>query len=111
MSPITQRRLEQFKKNKRGYYSLWIFLALFLVAISAEFVSNDKPILIQYDGGFYMPILKSYAETEFGGDFQTEADYRDPFVIELINEKGWMIWPLVPYNYDTINKDLPAPAP
>lgn len=111
LSPITQRRIRQFKANKRGYWSLWIFLALFAICLGAEFIANDKPVLVRYDGGFYMPILKAYPETTFGGDFQTEADYRDPFVIELIAEKGWMIWPIVPYHYDTINKDLPAPAP
>ena len=111
ISPITQRRLNQFKANKRGFWSLWIFLTLFVLCLCAEFISNDKPILVRFDGAFYMPVFKSYAETTFDGDFETEADYRDPFVIELIHEKGWMIWPLIPYSYNTINKDLPAPAP
>ena len=111
LSPITQRRLSQFRANKRGYWSLWIFLALLLVCLFAEFIANDKPILIRYDGGFYTPTFVSYPETEFGGEFETEAEYRDPFVIDLINEKGWMIWPPIRFSYDSINYDLPAPAP
>lgn len=105
MSPITKRRLAQFRANKRGYYSLWIFLALFLLSLNAEFIANDKPLLVRYDGGFYYPVLQSYPETEFGGDFQTEAEYRDPFVADLINEKGWMIWPPIRYSYDTLKKE------
>ena len=111
LSPITQRRIQQFKANKRGSYSLYIFLVLFVLCLSAELIANDKPILVRYDGAFYTPVFKAYPETAFGGDFQTEADYRDPFVMDLINDKGWMIWPLIPYHYNTINKDLPAPAP
>lgn len=111
LNPINQRRLQLFKAHKRGYYSLWIFLVLFLLTLGAEFISNDKPVLVYYDSGFYMPVFKSYPETSFGGEFETEADYRDPFVEELINEKGWMLWPLIRYSYDTINYALEQPAP
>lgn len=111
LSPLTKRRLHQFKSNRRGYYSLWIFLFLFTVCLCAEFIANDKPIIIRFDGNFYAPIFKSYAETEFGGDFETEAEYRDPYVMELIEEKGWMIWPPIRFSYDTINYELPQPAP
>lgn len=111
LSPLTQRRIAQFKANKRGYYSLWVFLALFLISLCAELVSNDKPLLIYYKGDLYTPITTLYTETQFGGDFETEADYRDPFVAELIEDDGWMIWPPVQYSYDTINYDLPTPAP
>lgn len=110
-SPITQRRLAQFKANRRGYYAFWMFLFLFFVSCGAELIANDKPLLIRYDGGFYTPITTAYAETVFGGEFETEADYTDPYVVELIEEKGWMIWPLIPYSYDTIIHDLPSPAP
>ncbi len=111
-SPLTQRRLQQFRANKRGYWSFWIFLVLFFFCLGAEFVANDKPILIKFDDKYYTPIFKVYAETEFGGDFKTEADYRDPFVKELIEEKGgWMMWPLIPFSYDTINYELPESAP
>jgi microcin C transport system permease protein len=110
-SPITQKRIEQFKANKRGYWSLWIFSCLFILTLSADFIANDKPLYINYDGGHYWPLAHEYAETIFGGDFETEADYRDEFVMDLINEKGWMIWPAIRYSYDTINYDLNVPAP
>jgi microcin C transport system permease protein len=111
LSPLNQRRLAQFKANKRGYYSFWIFMALFVVTLCAELIANDKPLLVRFDGDFYYPAFSEYAETTFGGDFETEADYRDEFVIELIEEKGWMLWPLIPYSYDTINYNLKSPAP
>ena len=111
LSPITRRRFYNFRANRRGYVSFWIFLALLLVTLFAEFIANDKPIVLRYDGDLHFPIFFEYAETEFGGDFETEADYRDPFVAELIEEKGWMVWPLIPYSYRTINYDLPVPAP
>lgn len=111
LSPISQRRLNQFNANKRGMISFWIFLALFFIAISANVVANDKPLIALYDGGIYVPILKIYPETTFGGDFETEADYRDPFVQELIDAKGWTVWPIIRFSYDTINYDLPSPAP
>ncbi|MBL8713730.1 MAG: ABC transporter permease [Alphaproteobacteria bacterium] len=110
-SAIAQRRIAQFRRNRRGYVSLWIFAALFLFSVFAEFVANDKPIFISYDGGYYAPVFRSYAETEFGGEFETEADYRDPAVAELINKKGWMIWPPIRYSYQTINYNLDVPAP
>lgn len=86
-------------------------MVLLTLCICAEFVANDKPLLIKYDSGFYTPVFQNYPETTFGGDFETEADYRDPFVAELINEKGWMIWPPIRFSYDTINYNLPTPAP
>jgi microcin C transport system permease protein len=111
LSPLNRRRWANFKKNKRGFWSLWLFLALFVLSLFAEFIANDRPVLIEYDGAFYMPIFKSYAETTFGGEFETEADYRDPFVANKIAEKGWMIWPPVRFNYTTVNLDLKVPAP
>ncbi len=110
-SPLNKRRLANFKDNKRGYYSLVIFSILFFLSLFAELFVNDKPVLIYYDSGFYSPITKSYSETDFGGEFETEADYRDEYVIELIEAKGWMLWPLVRYNYDTHNYNLDTPAP
>ncbi|MBT4889478.1 MAG: ABC transporter permease, partial [Rhodospirillales bacterium] len=95
LTPLTQRRLLNFKRNRRGFWSLWIFMGFFLISLFAELIANDKPLLVWYDGGAYTPVFVSYAETEFGGEFLTEADYRDPYVIELITEKGWMIWPLI----------------
>lgn len=90
---------------------MWIFLTMFTLSLFAELIANNRPILISYDGELYVPILYSYAETTFGGEFLTEADYRDEFVAELIEEKGWMIWPPIPFSYDTVNFDLAVPAP
>ncbi len=112
LSPLNKRRLRAFKANKRGYYSFILFTALFLITLFAEFIANDKPFLVKYDGAYYTPIFKMYTEKQFGGEFETEADYRDPEVQRLIHEKGgWMIWPLIPYSYRTIKLDLPVPAP
>ena len=112
LSPINRRRWRNFKANRRGYWSLWIFLVLFAVTLFSEFIANDKPLIVNYNGEFYFPVVAVYPETTFGGDFQTEADYRDPFVQDLIREKGgWMVWPPIRYSYDTINLDLPVPAP
>lgn len=112
-SPITRKRFEYFRLNKRGYYSFWIFCALFFVTLGAEFIANDKPIVMKFNDQYYFPVLIEYPETTFGGEFETEANYRDPFVEGLINEKGWMIWPPIPYSYNTINYELniPTPAP
>jgi len=112
MSPISRRRWENFKANRRGYWSSWIFLALFFVTLFAELIANDKPLLLRFDGAYYFPAFVSYTETTFGGDFETEADYRDPFLKQLIAEKNGRIWwPPVRYSYNTINLDLPVPAP
>jgi microcin C transport system permease protein len=111
ISPLTRRRLINFRANRRGFWSLWIFLGLFTITLFAEFVANDKPLLVRYDSRFYFPVFHEYPETVFGGFLPTEADYRDPEVAELIREKGWMIFPIVPYSYDTINYNLPVPAP
>jgi microcin C transport system permease protein len=112
LSPINHRRWLNFKANRRGFFSLWIFLVLFVVSLGAEFIANDKPFLVKYDGKFYWPAITTYAETTFGGDFETAADYRDPYLQKLIAEKdGYMVWPLVRYSYSTHNLDLPTPAP
>ncbi len=112
ITPLTRRRWQNFKANRRGFFSLWIFLFLFVVSLLAEFIVNDKPVLIRLEGEFYFPTFVAYPETVFGGEFETEADYRDPFFAELMAEKGGrMWWPLVRYSYGTINYDLPVPAP
>jgi microcin C transport system permease protein len=111
MTPLFQRRVHNFKANRRGFWSLWIFLVLFVVSLGAEFIANDDPLLVRYDGRFYFPIFRAYPETTFGGVFPTETVYRDLAVIRLIQEKGWILWPPIPFSYDTINYDLPVPAP
>jgi microcin C transport system permease protein len=111
ISPLTQRRLYNFRANRRGFWSLWIFLVLFVGSLFADVIANDRPLLIEYAGRFYFPVLKAYPETAWGGVLPTEADYRDPAVAALIRAKGWMIWPPIRYSYDTINYHLPVPAP
>ncbi|NPV24156.1 ABC transporter permease [Bradyrhizobium aeschynomenes] len=111
-SPLNQRRWQNFKANRRGYWSLWIFLFLFIVSLFAELIANDRPFLIKFDGRLYWPAFVSYPETAFGGDFETAADYRDPYLQKLIADKGGtVIWPLIRYSYATHNLDLPTPAP
>jgi microcin C transport system permease protein len=111
MSPVNQRRWQTFLGNKRGKYSLILFALLFFISLFAELVANDKPVLVKFDNKWFSPALVSYPEVTFGGDYETEADYTDPYVVELINAKGWMIWPPVRYSYDTHIANLPTPAP
>jgi microcin C transport system permease protein len=113
MSPINQRRLENFKANKRGYWSSWAFLLLFIFSLLANVIANDQPLVVQFKGSYYFPVVKQYLETDFDGEFQSAADYKDPYIQELITEEGhgWIIWPLIRYNHQTINYDLPVPAP
>jgi microcin C transport system permease protein len=111
LSPLTHRRLQNFRANRRGFWSLWIFLGLFGLSLGAEGIANDRPLVVRFAGRFYFPVLTAYPETTFGGTFPTEAVYRDPAVSGLIREKGWLLWPPIRFRYDTINYDLPVPAP
>ena len=111
LSRLNERRLANFRRNRRGYWSNWIFWILFAITLPAEFIANDRPLVVGFGGELYFPVLFAYPETTFGGDFETEAEYRDPFVTELIEQDGWIVWPLIPYSYDTINYDLQRPAP
>ncbi|MCG7587394.1 ABC transporter permease [Photobacterium sp. OFAV2-7] len=111
MNPLTKERLARFRAHKRGYWSLWIFALLFFISLFAELVANDKPLFIRFDANWYFPIIEQYTETEFGGEFESEADYTDPYVIDLIEADGFMIWPLIRFSYDTINYNLTGPAP
>jgi microcin C transport system permease protein len=112
LSPITRRRLAIFRQNKRGFWSLWLFLLLFGLSLFAEFIANDRPLLIRFDGQFYAPVLRDYDEDTFGADFlPISADYTTPDVRKAIEAKGWMIWPLLPYSYNTTVKDLDRPSP
>jgi len=104
MTPINRRRLAQFRASRRGMISLIVFGAMFFTSLFAEFLANNRPILIYYDGGFYSPVFRDYPETTFGGDLPTNAVYTDAEVVQAIDAKGWMVWPPIPYRYDTIIK-------
>lgn len=110
-SPLTRKRIEHFKANKRGFISLVVFLTLFVLSLFSEFIANDKPYYIHFKGASYFPIFRTYTDKSFGGDFETEADYRDPYLVELIEAEGWMLWPPLRYSYGTVNYALESPAP
>ena len=111
LTPLMARRFRAFRANKRGYWSFWIFVVVFGVSLFAEFIANDKPLTVYYDGSFYFPIFEVYPETTFGGFFQTEAEYREMEVQDLIKEKGWLLWAPIRYSYRTVNFHLTEPAP
>ncbi|MBZ2167955.1 ABC transporter permease [Marinobacter sp. F4216] len=111
LSPIQQRRLRNFKANRRGYWSLWVFLALFGLSLCAELIANDSPLVVSYNGDWYFPVIETVPEETFGGFLPTEADYRDPFIADEIKANGWMIWPPIRFSYNTINYDLEVPSP
>ena len=110
LSPINARRMQNFKANRRGFWSLWIFLVLFIVCLFAEFIANDRPILVSYKGEILVPIFIDYPEGKFGG-FLAETDYRDPVIRDEIDAHGFAIWPIIRFASNTINLDLPSPAP
>ncbi|MCA0303068.1 MAG: ABC transporter permease [Proteobacteria bacterium] len=104
MTPLNRRRLAAFRASKRGMGSLAVFGLLFFLSLFAELLANDRPILIWYDGGLYSPLVRDYPETTFGGDFPTNAVYTDQEVQKLIEAKGWILWPPIPYSYNTVLK-------
>jgi microcin C transport system permease protein len=109
----TLRRLHNFRSNKRAYVSLYIFLCVFIISLFAEIVANDKPLLVRFQERLYFPIFKTYFETDFGGEFEFEVEYHDPYMLEIIESEGWILWPIIPFKYDSIDYyiDVPAPAP
>jgi microcin C transport system permease protein len=115
LSPIGRRRWQNFKANRRGYWSFWIFLVLFVLSLGAEFIANDKPFMVEYDGHYYFPALFNYTQSTFGVDdelAESAPDYRDPYLQKMIADKGgYVVWPPIHYSYDTHNLNLPTPAP
>ncbi|HMB10924.1 ABC transporter permease [Saliniramus sp.] len=112
LSPINRRRLDNFKANKRGYWSFWIFMVLFVLAMFAEFIANDRPIMVSFKGEILFPIFQDYAEDKFIDDgFLPLTDYREPLIADAIDENGWAIWPPIRFHYTTHNLSLPVPAP
>ena len=110
LSPINLRRWQNFTANRRGFWSLWIFLVLFFVTLFAEFVANDRPIIASYKGEILFPVFVDYPEEKFGG-FLATTDYRDPFVQNEIEANGWLVWPPIRYSYRTVNNEIAVPAP
>jgi microcin C transport system permease protein len=110
LSPLNQRRLELFRKNSRGRWALWLFAILFFVSLFAPLISNDRPMLASYKGELLFPLMKDYPEVKFGG-FLAKTNFRDPVNFDEINANGWMIWPPIHYSYNTVNTEIPAPAP
>ena len=111
VSPLTRRRLASFRANRRGFWSLWIFLVLFVLSLFAEFIANDRPLIVSYAGHLYFPVVADYTESDFGGDLPIEANYRDRAIAGRIQQGGWMIWPPIPFSYRTINFDLGHAVP
>jgi microcin C transport system permease protein len=112
MTPVLRRRLQNFRANRRGWVSLWLFAILFVLTLGAEFVANDRPIVARVEGKWFFPVVRDYAESDILSDgFPTEAVWRDPELRKEIAERGWAVWPAVPYRFDTIIRDLGQPAP
>lgn len=111
LTPIQQRRLANFRKNRRGFWSLWIFLALFGLTLVAELIANDRPLMVSYQGDLYFPVVQTIPEETFGGFLPSSTDYRDAFIREEIEANGWILWPPIRFNYRTINYDLEVPSP
>jgi microcin C transport system permease protein len=110
VSPLNRRRLANFRANGRGYVSFWLFLVLFVLSLFAEFIANDRPIVVSYKGEILFPVFVDYPEEKFGG-FLAQTDYRDPVIVKEIAANGWALWPPIRFAYDTHNLDLPVPAP
>ncbi len=110
LSPTNIRRWRNFKANKRGYWSLWLFLVLFVLSLFAEFIANDRPIIASYKGEILFPVIVDYPEEKFGG-FLAETDYRSSVISDEINANGWMIWPPIRYSYQSVNSNIPHSAP
>lgn len=111
LSPLTRRRLDAFRRNRRGFWALWLFLALFVVTLGAELVANDRPIVVSYQGSLYFPVVKNYPEVTFGGDFLTYTDYRDPYIAAKIAADGWALWPPIRHNHQSLSTELTRPHP
>ena len=113
LSPLNQRRWSNFKKNRRGFYSLWIFLILFVLTLFAELLANDRPIIVSFKGQIYAPVLFDYPEEIFLGEdgFLPQTDYKIPEIDEAFSQHGWALWPPIRYSYRTVNNEIPEPAP
>ncbi|WP_019616734.1 ABC transporter permease [Psychromonas ossibalaenae] len=110
-NPIHEKRWQQFKRNRRGFWSLWIFSGLFLLSLLGELWVNDKPVMISYQDQWYFPVIQDVPENKLGGDFDISTDYHDAYMVKQIEKEGWILWPLIPFYYDSINYELTESAP
>ena len=99
-----QKGFKVFRQNKRAWYALWLFGIIFALSLFSELIANDKPLIIKFEGKFYFPIISDYSDAFWGGDFPTPADYKDPYIVEKINEKGWMQMPIIPFSFTQSRK-------
>ena len=111
ISPVNRRRIKAFQRNRRAVISLKLFLVIFGLSLFSELICNDNPLIIKYNDGFYFPVLQSYTDADFGGDFPTLADYKDRYLIDNIEKNGWMIWPPLPFSFNTVDYELDTPTP
>lgn len=111
LSKAHMEQIKAFKKNKRALISFYIFLILFIISLLSEFIANDKPLILKYQNSFYFPIFNTYLDKDFGGDFPTPADYKDPFIIKNIEQNGWMLMPIIPFSFNTVDYDINVPTP
>ena len=108
---IKQEQIDAFKRNKRALTSAYIFLFLFISSLFSELIANDKPLLLKYQNDLYFPIFSDYTDKDFGGDFPTPADYKDPYIIKQIEQSGWMLMPIIPFSFNTVDYNLNVPTP
>ncbi len=111
LSKAHMEQIKAFKKNKRALISFYMFLILFIISLLSEFIANDKPLILKYQNSFYFPIFNTYLDKDFGGDFPTPADYKDPFIIKNIEQNGWMLMPIIPFSFNTVDYDINVPTP
>ena len=111
MNPILKKKINAFKSNKRAFTAFIFFLVVFVFSLFSEFIANDKPLIVKYKGDFYFPIFQEYTDKFFGGDFPTPADYKDALIISNIKNNGWMIMPIIPFSYNTVDYEIDSPAP
>lgn len=111
MSPVSLRRIEAFQRNRRAVLSFKIFLVVFVLSLFSELICNDKPLILKYNNQLYFPVLNSYTDADFGGDFPTPADYKDKYLLENIEKDGWIVWPVLPFSFNTVDYELDVPTP
>ncbi len=111
MNPVWENRFRAFKKNRRAMTAAVLFLSIFVLSLFSELLANDRPLIVKYKGEFYFPVFKTYTDAFWGGDFPTPADYKDPYIVQNINREGWMLMPLIPFSYNTVDYEIDSPAP